>query len=115
MVNIPVEQRSELVSSVAKSPLRETMLEIARDANADGIGNYGEVTHHIFWEIPVDGQHIAAIGDCQDQTESGTIELSTGSRSPAGGSRVNIRGQLVKDSDGNWLVQTLVDMGVNNC
>lgn len=115
MVGTPAEQRAELVSSVAKSPLAETMLDIAHDANADGIENYGEVAHHLFWEIPVDGQDVAAIGDCQDQTEAGTTNLATGLKSPAGGSKVNIRGQLVRESNGIWLVQTLVDMGTNNC
>lgn len=115
MVDTPAEQRTELVSSVAKSPLTETMLDIAQDANADGIENYGEVTHHLFWEIPVDGQNVAAIGDCQDQTETGTIDVATGLKSPPGGSKVNIRGQLVRESNGIWLVQTLVDMGTNNC
>lgn len=115
MAETPADQRADLVSSVAKSPLKETLLSIAGDANANGEGNYGEVVHHIFWEIPIDGQNIAAIGDCQDQTKAGTVDIASGSRSAGGGSRVNIRGQLVREPDGTWLVQTLVDMGVDNC
>lgn len=115
MVSTPADQRPELISSVAKSPLKETLLDIAQDANSKGEGNYGEITHRIFWEVPIDGQSVAAIGDCQDQSNAGTVDTASGSRSPGGGSRINVRGQLVRDPGGTWLVQTLVDMGVDTC
>lgn len=115
MVAMPDSERSDVISTVATSPLSETLLGIARDSEAQGIDNYGTVEHRIFWEFPVDGKTVAAIGDCQDQSASGTFNAATGERSSPGHSRVNIRGQLVKGDDEIWRVQTLVDMGLDNC
>lgn len=115
IVRTPDEQRDGLLAPLVTSPLKEKIIEVAREANSAGKDNYGTVVHRIFWELPVGGQSTAAIADCQDQANSGTIDLASGSKLTVGEPRVNLRGQLVRGSDGVWRVQTLVTLGSTGC
>lgn len=115
MIRAPDDQREPLLSKVATSPLKEAMITEARNAQAAGQDNYGTVRHRTFWDIPVDGNKVATIADCQDQTGTGIVEVSTGRKITEGVDGIEIRGQMVEGEDGPWRVQALFEAGDSNC
>lgn len=115
MIRTPDDQRDALLSEVVTSPLKEKMVDESRSANVDGQDNYGYVVHRIYWDIPVGGNSVATIADCQDQTGTGIVDVQTGEKISAGEPRVNIRGQMVKGDDGVWRVQALFVAGKTKC
>ncbi len=81
------------------------------DGDGSGIDNYGYVKHHIIFPMSIDGAPIAPIADCQDQSETGTVETATGKVLTTGEPRVNIRGEMHKGEDGIWRVHSLFAPG----
>ena len=115
MIRASDDQRESLLAKVATSPLKEAMITEARNAQAAGQDNYGTVRHRTFWDIPVDGNKVATIADCQDQTGTGIVEVSTGRKVTEGVDGIEIRGQMVEGEDGLWRVQALFEAGDSNC
>jgi len=115
MIRTPDERRDELLAAVVTSPLKETMINEARSAQAAGQDNYGTVQHRIFWDIPVAGSSVATIADCQDQTGTGIVDVTTGQKVSEGVDQIEIRGQMVESDDGVWRVQALFESGDSSC
>lgn len=105
IVRTPVAQRKERLQSVAVSPALDEVLEAANQADADGIDNYGTWSHRLSWETPVAGQTTAVISDCQDQSQTGTIDVASGKTLTVGKSRSHMRGEFVKTPNGIWLLR----------
>ncbi len=100
----PEAEWDRLVSAVSIDPIRAAVLESASQRLSSGKKNYGQIKHRIFWQFPVAGSNEATIGDCQDHSGAGT-EDALGNKSAPGGSSVNMRGVLVRTSDGIWRVR----------
>lgn len=115
MIRTPDDEREELLSAVATSPLKETMIDEARIAETEGRDNYGSVRHRIYWDIPIEGKPIATIADCQDQTGTGVVDVNTGEKLSEGVDQVSLRGQMLRGNDGIWRVQALFESGETSC
>lgn len=115
LARIPPDDRLAKVSEVTVSPLTENLIEAASQANAGGIDNFGSVTHRIYWQTPVNAQSYATIADCQDQSEAGTIQVSTGETLTEGRPRISLRGDFVKGDDGIWRARQIIDLGTSDC
>lgn len=111
----PESERASILDEVSASPQKEKLLEAAAKANADGIDNYGEVKHRIYWQVPVGNQLNAVIADCQDQSQSGQIEVASGKILSTGVAAIDLRGRLIKGSDGIWRVQEIINLGRTTC
>ncbi len=108
------ERKSSLVA-VTSSPLTENLVEAARQANLDGVDNYGKVIHRLFWQTGVDGATTATIADCQDQSQAGTVRVSTGETLTTGRPRISLRGDFIKGDDGIWRARQIIDLGNSDC
>jgi len=107
IVRTPKDQRAAALAAVAVPPVSDNILEAADQADIDGIDNYGPVTHRLSWQFSIDGASTATIADCQDQSQAGTIKISTGEKGPPGQPRSNMRGLFNKGTDGVWRLSQL--------
>lgn len=115
IVRTPEADRIAVVDAVAVSPQKEMLLDAAATAEAAGIDSWGSVKHRIYWQDPVDGKATATIADCQDQSESGQIDIATGERIVTGVPRIDLRGNFVRVADGTWKVEQAINLGSADC
>ena len=72
--------------------------------NSKGWDTYGQFTSRITWPQPVDGKATAVIADCQDASQAGSLETSTGNKTTVGVARNPLQGTFVRGQDGVWRV-----------
>ena len=107
IVRVKDEERVAVLSEVAVDPLRSQILTEARESSARGLDRYGAMTAHPYWGQSIDGKSAAVMGDCQDSSNSGTIDISTGQHKTVGVADNNIRATFVRTDDGRWKVQDI--------
>lgn len=115
LARIPSEERQPTLASVTSSPLTENLITAAKQANVDGVDNYGNVNHRLFWLSSINGATTATIADCQDQSEAGTVSVATGQTLTTGRERINLRGDFIKGADGIWRARSIIDLGNSDC
>ena len=74
----PEGDRQALAASVAVDPGLTNLLTDAKTVEQKGWDSYGQIIHRISWPQPVDGKATAVIADCQDTSQAGSLETSTG-------------------------------------
>lgn len=104
ITDVPPDELEEVVAAVAVYPVKTGLVEAARKARLAGQLNYGDISHRIFWNVPIGTSGEAVIGDCQDQSRAGSVDSVTGEKSKPGGSQLNYRGFFRKGADGIWRV-----------
>lgn len=95
------------VATVAVDPTRQQVLDEARTFASSGMGFYGQVVNHPYWNRPIDGQGLAVMGDCMDTSRYGTLVVKTGVKRTVGRAKDNTRATFVKGDDGTWRVQKI--------
>ena len=73
-------------------------------SNSKGWDTYGEFKSRISWPQPVNGKTTAVIADCQDASQAGSLETSTGKKTTVGVERNPLQGTFVRGQDGVWRV-----------
>ena len=101
----PDADRQAMAAAVAVDPGLTNLLTDAKTVEQKGWDSYGQIIHRISWPQPVDGKSTAAIADCQDTSQAGSIETSTGNKMTVGVERNPLQGALVRGDDGVWRVQ----------
>ena len=101
----PEGDRQALAASVAIDPGLTNLLTDAKTVEQKGWDSYGQIIHRISWPQPVDGKATAVIADCQDTSQAGSLETSTGNKTTVGVERNPLQGNLVRGEDGVWRVQ----------
>ena len=101
----PEGDRQALAASVAVDPGLTNLLTDAKTVEQKGWDSYGQIIHRISWPQPVDGKATAVIADCQDTSQAGSLETSTGNKTTVGVERNPLQGNLVRGEDGVWRVQ----------
>ena len=101
----PEGDRQALAASVAIDPGLTNLLTDAKTVEQKGWDSYGQIIHRISWPQPVDGKTTAVIADCQDTSQAGSLETSTGNKTTVGVERNPLQGNLVRGEDGVWRVQ----------
>ena len=99
------DQRAALAGTVAVDPALTNMLTDAQTLTGKGWDTYGQIAHRISWPQSVDGKPSAVIADCQDSSQSGSYETSTGYKRTVGVPRDHMQGILLRSDDGVWRVQ----------
>ena len=94
-----------MAAAVAVDPGLTNLLTDAKTVEAKGWDSYGQITHRISWPQPVDGKATAVIADCQDTSQAGSLEVSSGNKTTVGVARNPLQGTLVRGDDGVWRVQ----------
>ena len=95
------------VAAVAVDPTRQQVLDEAKTFAASGMGFYGQVVNHPYWNSPIDGKDLAVMGDCMDTSHYGTLVVKTGVKRTVGRAKDNTRATFVKGDDGTWRVQKI--------
>lgn len=106
-VRLPDDQREAALANVAVDPLKSQILTEVRDSEAHGLDRYGSVTQHPYWEQRIEGADTAVMGDCQDASQSGTVNISTGKHETVGVKDNNTRVAFERGSDGIWRVKDI--------
>lgn len=101
----PEGDRADLVAEVAIEPATANALTDAQTMTSRGWDSYGIITHRVYWPQPVNGKSSAVIGDCQDTSKAGSVEISTGNKKTVGVARNNLHGSLIRGDDGIWRVE----------
>ena len=96
--------RPALAAEVAVDPALSNLLTDANTLNSKGWDTYGQFTSRITWPQPVDGKATAVIADCQDASQAGSLETSTGNKTTVGVARNPLQGTFVRGQDGVWRV-----------
>jgi|SRR5664279_3370473 hypothetical protein len=100
----PEGERQALAAQVAVDPALTNLLTDANTLNSKGWDTYGQFTSRISWPQPVDGKATAVIADCQDASQAGSLETSTGNKTTVGVARNPLQGTFVRGQDGVWRV-----------
>ena len=93
-----------MAAEVAVDPALSNLLTDANTLNSKGWDTYGQFTSRITWPQPVDGKATAVIADCQDASQAGSLETSTGNKTTVGVARNPLQGTFVRGQDGVWRV-----------
>jgi hypothetical protein len=101
----PVEDRQALAAQVAVDPALTSLLTDANTLNSKGWDTYGQFTARLSWPQPVDGKETAAIADCQDASQAGSYEISTGNKMTVGIPRNPLQASYQRGQDGVWRVE----------
>jgi hypothetical protein len=101
----PAGDRQAMAASVAVDPGLTSLLTDANTVEQKGWDSYGQIVHRISWPQPVDGKSTAVIADCQDTSQVGSVETSTGNKMTVGVERNPLQGSLVRGEDGVWRVE----------
>ena len=115
IVRTPESDRAPTVSEVAIEPTASNVLADAAKLEGQGRDTYGSVTHHITWPQPINSQPTALLTDCQDQSNYGALETSTGTKKTVGVAKDHLQGQLAKGDDGIWRVQQVYYLSDEPC
>src|SRR5664280_449503 len=105
LAHTPGDQRAALAGTAAVDPALTNMLTDAQTLTGKGWDTYGQIAHRISWPQSVDGKPSAVIADCQDSSQSGSYETSTGYKRTVGVPRDHMQGLLLRSDDGVWRVQ----------
>ncbi len=114
-VRTPIEQRSSALDAVSVDPVRSRLLQAAERFDAEGLDYWGSVIQHPYWVAPVNGQQVAVMRDCQDQSHYGSLVVKTGVIRSTGVERNSLQAGFVLGPDGVWRVQTLNHLGDVPC
>lgn len=97
--------RQALAAQVAIEPALTNLITDANTLNSKGWDTYGQFTSRISWPQPIDGKSTAVIADCQDASQAGSFETSTGDKTTVGVARNPLQGSFVRGDDGVWRVE----------
>ena len=100
----PGAERKALAAQVAVGPALSNLLTDASTMNSKGWDTYGKFNSRISWPQPVNGKKTAVIADCQDASQAGSLDTSTGKKTTVGVKRNPLQGTLVRGQDGVWRV-----------
>jgi len=105
IVRTPAAERTVRLDAVSVDPIRADVLEAARTFESQGLDYYGSVIQHPYWISPIDGQSIAVMRDCQDQSGYGSLYVESGEKRSVGVARNSLQAGFVRGDDGIWRVQ----------
>src|SRR5664279_89843 len=83
----PAADREALADTVVVDPARANMLSDAAKFDAQGVRTYGTLGHRISWPQPIAGGTTAVIDDCQDASQTGAVNTTTGDKVTVGVAR----------------------------
>lgn len=106
-VRLPDSQRESALAAVAVDPLKSQILAEVRDSAAEGLDRYGSMIEHPYWEQPIGDGNTAVMGDCQDASQTGVLNVSTGKKETAGVVGNNTRATFERGSDQVWRVRDI--------
>lgn len=100
-------ERETALAAVAVDPLKAQILAEVRDSEEKGLDRYGSMIAHPYWEQPISGADTAVMGDCQDASQTGVLNLSTGKKETAGVKDNNTRATFERGTDQIWRVKQI--------
>lgn len=102
----PEDQWAAMLEPVAVEPMISNAQADARSVISSGWDSYGEFGHRYSWPQPINGADTALLTDCEDGSNAGSLETSTGYKMTVGVERSHKQGSLIRGADGVWRVQT---------
>ena len=103
MASLPADQLEQTIGSVAVDPLLTRLRNAYAKLKAQHQAGYGQTISYISWPQPIDGKDTAVLSDCQDGSQAGYIDTSTGNKLTVGTPNAPARGTLQRTPDG-WRV-----------
>jgi hypothetical protein len=107
IIRTPSELRSSALDAVSVDPIKSRILGAARKFESQGLDYYGSVVQHPYWIESIGGGNFAVIRDCQDQSNYGSVYVSSRKKRTVGVPRDSLQAGFVKARDGVWRVQNI--------
>jgi len=106
IVRTPREDRAAALDSVAVDPMKGKVLAAASNFDAEGLDYYGAVTERPYWVDSIAGD-LAVMRDCQDQSQYGSVYVSSGEKRTVGIDRNSLQAGFIRGPDRIWRVQNV--------
>ena len=104
---IPPAQLDAAVASVSVDPTSKGMLAEYATSLTQKLTDYGYVVTHPYWQQSINGSSTAVMGDCQDQSNFGSVSTVSNDKRTVGVAHDNIKATLEKGADGIWRVELI--------
>lgn len=102
--SLPLDQVEPAIAAVAVDPIATGLRATNTNHRAEHKAGYGTVISSISWPQPINGADTAVLMDCQDGSQAGILDTTTGNRLTVGTKNTSFRGTLVRSPAG-WRVQ----------
>ena len=102
--SLPADQVEPAIAAVAVDPIASRLRATNAQFRAQNKAGFGAVISSITWPQPINGADTAVLMDCQDGSQAGIMDATTGSRLVVGTKNTSFRGTLVRTPAG-WRVQ----------
>jgi len=100
---LPADQVEAAINAVAVDPTATRMRDENAKFRAEHKAGYGQVVPSIHWTQPIDGKDTAVISDCQDGSQAGFLDTTTGNKLTVGTVNTPIEATLQRTGQG-WKV-----------
>jgi hypothetical protein len=110
----PQSQWKSLLGAVAVDPVLTRALETVAASKAKGKHDYGLPIHHPYWQVSVDGKDTATMGDCMDDSNTGSMDAKTGKKLTVGTATDNTSISAVK-INGTWKIADFIFLTTVPC
>ncbi|MGB8380674.1 MAG: hypothetical protein WCG47_05385, partial [Dermatophilaceae bacterium] len=101
--SLPPEQVDAAINAVAVEPTSTRMRNENAKFRGEHKAGYGQIISYISWPQPIGGTDIAVLSDCQDGSQAGFLDTTTGNKLTVGTPNTPLRGTLQRSADG-WKV-----------
>jgi len=101
--SLPADQVEAAINGVAVDPTATRMRDENAKFRAEHKAGYGQVVPYIRWTQPIDGKDTAVLSDCQDGSQAGFLDTTTGNKLTVGTPNTLYRGTFQRTANG-WKV-----------
>lgn len=102
--SVPPDQVDTAIAAVAVDPIAGSLKAEDAQFRAQNKAGFGGVISSITWPQAINGTDTAVLMDCQDGSQAGIVDATTGRRLVVGAKNTSFRGTLVRTPAG-WRVQ----------
>jgi len=104
--SLPADQVEAAINGVAVDPTATRMRDENAKFRAEHKAGYGQSILYITWPQPINGKDTAVLSDCQDGSQAGFLDTTTGNKLTVGTPNTPVRGTLQRTA-GGWRVVKL--------
>jgi len=101
--SLPADQVEAAITGVAVDPTATRIRDENAKFRSEHKAGYGQVIPYITWPQPINGMDTAVLSDCQDGSQAGFLDTTTGNKLTVGTPDTLYRGTLQRTATG-WKV-----------
>ncbi len=114
MTSLSTEQAEQAFQQVAVDPQLTRLRTAYAGLKARNEAGYGQTISYISWPEPITGRDSVTLNDCEDGSQAGYLDATTGNKLTVGTPNAPTQGTLQRTPQG-WRVANFVIDQVNKC